>query len=269
MDAYDLSAIVQMVIRWIHVFSAILWIGQTYLFIFMERNLEATEEDNVVGNLWMVHGGGFYFVQKQKLPEILPLKLHWFKWEAASTWVSGAILIAMAYYMDGLLVTSEMSFSLAAFVGISALIISWFVYDGMVRSPLGKKPVVFALVALALILALHYGFSLVMSTRSAWIHIGAVLGTIMAANVWMRILPSQRRMLAAVKKGETFNPGVAETGPVRSMHNAYTVIALVLIMIGNHYPTISYGSQYSTAILGVVVIVGWMAARMFVGPARK
>ena len=269
MDAYDLSAIVQMVIRWIHVFSAILWIGQTYLFIFMERNLEATEEDNVVGNLWMVHGGGFYFVQKQKLPEILPLKLHWFKWEAASTWVSGAILIAMAYYMDGLLVTPEMSFSLAAFVGISAVIICWFVYDGMVRSPLGKKPVIFALVALALIMALHYGFSMVMSTRSAWIHVGAVLGTIMAANVWMRILPSQRLMLAAVKRGESFDSTVAKTGPMRSKHNSYTVIALVLIMIGNHYPTISYGSQYSTVILGIVVIIGWIAARMFGGPPRQ
>ncbi len=269
MDAYDASAIVQMVVRWVHVFSAILWIGQTYLFNFMERSLETAEEDNVVGNLWLVHGGGFYFVQKQKLPEILPLKLHWFKWEAASTWVSGAILIAMAYYVDGLLVTPELSFSLAASVGIGALIISWFVYDGMVSSPLGKKPVLFALVALALILSLHYGFSLVMSSRAAWIHVGAVLGTIMAANVWMRILPSQRLMLAAVKRGESFDSTVAKTGPMRSKHNSYTVIALVLIMIGNHYPTISYGSQYSTVILGIVVIIGWIAARMFGGPPRQ
>ncbi|MCH8121763.1 MAG: urate hydroxylase PuuD [Bacteroidetes bacterium] len=269
MDAYDLSAIVQMVVRWVHVFAAILWIGQTYLFNFMERSLEATDEENVVGNLWMVHGGGFYFVQKQKLPEILPLKLHWFKWEAATTWISGAILLGLAYYVDGLLVTPELSFGLAASVGIGSLIITWFVYDGLVRSPLGKHPILFALVTLLLILALHYGFSVVMSSRAAWIHVGAVLGTIMAANVWIRILPVQRQMLVAAKKGEAFDAGVADMGPMRSKHNSYTVIALVLIMIGNHYPTISYGSRYSTLILGLVVVIGWIAARMFSGPLRK
>ncbi len=268
MDSYELLSALQLVIRWVHVFAAILWIGQTYLFNFMEKSLEVSDHENIVGHLWMVHGGGFYHVEKQRLPEIMPLKLHWFKWEAAGTWISGAILITLTYYVDGLLVEPGMDFGLAAVIGIGAILVSFFVYDFLLRSPLGRYPVLFAVVGLGLIMAMHHGFSLVMSSRAAFIHVGAVLGTIMAANVWIRILPTQSRMLAAARAGEKFDPGIASTGPQRSRHNSYTVIAVVAVMISNHYPTHLYGNEHSTIVLGMLILIGWIMARLFRGPLK-
>ena len=259
----DPISILQAVVRWIHVFSAILWIGQTYLFNFMEKSLERSEDANIFGNLWMVHGGGFYFVQKQKQPKLMPMKLHWFKWEAASTFLSGLVLIILTYYIDGLLVEPGQNFWVAAVVGIGSSILGFGIYDGLVRSPLGKKPIAFAIIGLVLLLALHQGYLQVMSDRAAFIHIGAVIGTIMTANVWERILPAQSKMLAAIERNEPFDPKIAATGPARSRHNSYMVVGLVLIMISNHYPSITYGNDYSTAILGLVIVAGWYVAYLF------
>ncbi len=269
MDSYNFMATLELIVRWIHVFAAILWIGQTYLFNFLEKNLEASDDRDVVGKLWMVHGGGLYRVEKQRFADFMPKTLHWFKWEAAATWISGATLIVLAYYVDGLLVAPGMDYSLAAGAGVGAIILSWFVYDGMVRSPLGRYPVLIAVLGLVLILALHYGFLQVMSTRAAFIHVGAVLGTIMAANVWVRILPAQTKMLAHIGTGTAPDPALSATAPMRSRHNSYTVIAVVAIMIGNHYPSISYGSEFSTLILGAMILAGWGAARLFRGPTSK
>jgi uncharacterized membrane protein len=268
MESYNLLATLQLIVRWMHVFAVILWIGQTYLFNFLEKNLEPSDEPEVLGKLWMVHGGGLYRVEKQRFADFMPATLHWFKWEAAGTWLTGATLIALAYYVDGLLIEPGMDYTVAAGAGIGAILLGWFVYDGLVRSPLGKSPRLFAVVGLGLILALHYGFLQVMSSRAAFIHVGAVLGTIMAANVWVRILPAQTRMLAFIGTGERPDPGLSATGPMRSRHNSYTVIAVVAVMIGNHYPSISYGSDFSTIILGAMILVGWGVARLFRGPTK-
>jgi len=263
MDALDPAEWLKLILRWTHVFAAILWIGQTYLFIFFEKNLvaDANTNPNIVGNLWMVHGGGFYLVEKQKNPEIMPRTLHWFKWEAATTWASGLLLMIVTYYMGGLLVEPEQSFNVALAAGIGTVVLGWVLYDLMVISPLGKHDLAVAAIGLVVLVAVSWGLRQVMSSRAAYMHVGFLVGTIMAANVWMRILPSQRKMLAAAREGKAPEPSLKARGPQRSRHNSFMVVPLVFIMISNHYPTISYGSDYSWLILGVVLVGGWVAAK--------
>ncbi len=267
MQVDDIVEWLKLIVRWVHVFAAILWIGQTYLFNWFEKNLvaDAKTGENVVGNLWMVHGGGFYLVEKQKHPEIMPRTLHWFKWEAAMTWLSGVVLILVTYYHGGLLVEPEQSFKTAAIVGVGAVLLSWVVYDLLVQSPLGKNDLAIGAVGLVALVFMSWFFRRYMSTRAAYIHVGFVVGTIMAANVWMRILPSQKKMLAAAKDGKKPESSISARGPQRSKHNTFLVVPLVFIMISNHYATISYGNDYSWLILGVVIIVGWTAARIMRG----
>ncbi len=265
MAEYDFLGAIEAAVRWIHVFAAIMWIGQTYLFIFMERSLEPSDDSNVAGNLWMVHGGGFYLVEKQRIPKIMPMTLHWFKWEAAATWLSGVILIAIRYYMGGLLVEPEQSYGVAVAVGVGSVLLAWVLYDAMIRSPLGQNEKLFAVAGLVLVLALHYGLLQFLSSRAAFLHVGAALGTIMAANVWDRILPAQRKMIALAKEGKSPDPALMATGPLRSKQNSYIVVPLVFIMISNHYPSISYGNDQSTLVLGAILVVGWIFARLLRG----
>ena len=266
MDTYDIEAWIEVILRWTHVFAAILWIGQTYLFNFLERNLEPRpDQENIAGTLWMVHGGGFYYLEKQKSPELMPQKLHWFKWEAAATWISGVLLLGFVYYMGGHLVEPSKDFATAAAVAIGVVVVGGMVYDVLVRSPLVKNVWAFSVVAFFLLLGVHYGLSEVLTSRAAFMHVGVLMGTIMAVNVWMWILPSQRKMIAAAKEGKQIDPAVMATGPIRSKHNSYMVVPLVFIMISNHYPTISYGHDYSTAILGIILLVGWGMARLMRG----
>ncbi|MBO6574397.1 MAG: urate hydroxylase PuuD [Rhodothermales bacterium] len=264
---FDLLGTLQYLVRWTHVFAAILWIGQTYLFNFMEDRLESADGDDVIiGKLWMVHGGGLFRVEKQRYASYLPPVLHWFKYEAAATWLSGIVLITLVYYVDGLLITPDQDFLTAALVGGFSLPVGWLLYDGLVRSPLGRRPVLFAAIGLVLIMALHYGYLQVMSPRSAFIHVGAVLGSIMTANVWERILPSTEKQLAAIRSGTPVSVDVASTGPLRSRQNSYVVMPVVAIMISNHYPSVSYGNEHSTLVLGVLVVLGWGIARLFRKP---
>ncbi len=264
MNTDDILEWLKAIVRWVHVFAAIMWIGQTYLFNWFEKNLEtdAGTRPNVMGSLWMVHGGGFYFVEKQKNPELQPRTLHWFKWESATTWLSGLVLIVLTYYMGGLLTEPEQSVGLAHACGLGIVVVGWVVYDLLVLSPLGKHDAVIAAIGWVALVGAAFGLRKVMSSRAAYIHVGFMVGTIMAANVWMRILPAQRKMIAAAKEGKVPDGALKARGPQRSRHNSFMVVPLVFIMISNHYPTISYGSDYSWAILGGVLLVGWAAAKV-------
>jgi len=247
--SYQIREWLNLAVRWAHVFAAIMWIGQTYFFTWLDRRFRDEKQ------VWMVHSGGFYVVDKQKVPELLPQTLHWFKWEAAFTWISGLLLFVLVYYTGGL-----MNGAKEVGVSIALLIAGWIVYDLMWISPLVRYEKAGAAISYVLLVATTYGLTRFYEGRAAYLQIGAMLGTIMAANVWMRILPAQRQLIAATKAGQPPDMTLAERAKQRSKHNTFTVMPVVFIMISNHFPVATYGHQYNWAILAVLVLAGWGAA---------
>ena len=253
--------------RWFHVFAGILWVGTTYFFTWLDGRFTAEEksaaQENAAGQVWMVHSGGFYVVEKRKTPS--QRELHWFRWEAALTWISGMLLLTIVYYLGGALIDRDMrdiSVGAATAIGLGLLVVSWFAYDFLSRSPLGRNEMVFALVSYILLVCVAYGLTHVMSGRAAYIHVGAMLGTLMAANVWLRILPAQRQLIAATKEGKQPDAALAARAKLRSKHNTYMVVPVVFTMISNHFPVATYGDRYHWAILAVLILVGWGAAML-------
>jgi uncharacterized membrane protein len=258
-----LSEWLNLLVRWFHVVSGIAWIGQTYLFNRLEGKLAAAgREAGAPEPVWLVHSGGFYVVAKEKSPARLPATLHWFKWESALTWTSGFLLLVIVYYAGGLLVADDASFARGAVAGLSLLVIAWFVYDGLCRSPLGRHEAAMATVGFALIVATAFGLTRVLSGRAAYIHVGATFGTIMAANVWVLILPTQRRMIALLAEGRRLPPEMEDQAMLRTKHNTYLSMPLVFLMLSNHFPTVSYGHSWNWAMLGAFVLLGWGAAHV-------
>lgn len=267
--SFNLSEWINLVVRWFHVFVAILWVGQTYYFMWLDRQLAVEEaaggSEGSVPQVWMVHSGGFYVVEKQKGLEHLPGTLHWFKWEAALTWISGMVLLLLVYYWGGLLVDSDVadiSLGMASAIGLGFLVAAWVVYDLLWLSPLAKNEWVGATLSYLLVVAVAFGLTRVFSGRAAYMHMGAMFGTLMAANVWLRILPAQRQMIAAVKESKPPDLTLGARAKFRSQHNAYMVVPLVFIMVSNHFPVATYGNAYNWVVLSVLVLVGWVAAEL-------
>jgi uncharacterized membrane protein len=262
-----LSEWLNLVARWVHVFAGIMWVGTTYYFTWLDARL--TEEEKAAtgtpAQIWMVHSGGFYVVEKRKVPDELSRKLHWFRWEAATTWLSGMALLVIVYYIGGGALidrdVADLSLGAAVGIGVGVLVIGWLVYDLMMLSPLGKNEKAFGVIAYVLLVALSYGLTRVFSGRGAYIHVGAVFGTIMAANVWMRILPAQKKMIAAIKEGRKPDEALAGQAKFRSKQNTFMAVPLVFIMISNHFPGVTYGDRYNWAILAVLILLGWVAAK--------
>ncbi len=260
-----------LIARWVHVFAGIMWVGTTYYFTWLDARL--TEEEKAMrsasnsmapAQLWMVHSGGFYVVEKRKVPDELSRKLHWFRWEAATTWLSGMALLIIVFYLGGGSLVdrdvSEISIGAAVGVGVGALVFGWLVYDLLMISPLGRSEKLFALVAYILVVGTAYGLSRVLSGRAVYIHVGAIFGTIMAANVWMRILPAQRKMIEAIKAGQKPDEALAAQAKLRSKQNTFMAVPLVLLMISNHYGGNTTGG-YDWIHLAVLVPLGWIAAK--------
>jgi uncharacterized membrane protein len=252
----DFSEWVHIALRWTHVFAAILWVGTTYYFTWLDGQLRKG------GAVWMVHSGGFYTVEKQKSLGVAAGDVHWFRWEAAITWFSGFLLLGLVYYGGGALIDADQDTSkgLAMGVAMGSLIVGWVVYDLLARTPLARNELAFAVVAFVLLVATAYGMRTVLSGRATYIHIGAMMGTIMTANVWMRILPPQRRMIAAMARGETVDPAAGAGAKLRSKHNTFMAVPVAFIMISNHFPSATYGSDNSVVVLAVLILVGWGAA---------
>lgn len=263
----DLHEWLNLFVRWFHVVAGITWIGQTYLFNWMERTFTPPEDGakkNISGELWMVHGGGFYLVEKQKVPEIMPRTLHWFKWESGLTWISGFLLLLIVYYWGGLLIEpeSDLSFWAAAGIGLGALAGGWLLYNLVWASPLGNNEAMGAAICWLLTVAIAWALGKILSPRAAVMHIGAIFGTIMAANVWLRILPAQDLMLSAVKAGQKPDMSRGEMAKRCSKHNTFMSVPVVLIMIANHFPIAIYGQQHSWAVLGALILLGWGGAKI-------
>ncbi|HET7694574.1 MAG TPA: urate hydroxylase PuuD [Vicinamibacterales bacterium] len=252
-----------LIFRWIHVVAAILWVGSTFYFTWLDGRMRRLEAGQERSGVWMVHSGGFYTVVKQTSLGVAPDQVHWFRWEAMVTFLSGFALMTVVYYHGGLMVDPiepAVSPVVASAIGVGTLFFGWPVYDLLARSPLAKHTAVFGAIGLAVIVAIAAGLSAVLSTRATYIHIGGLFGVIMVNNVWMRILPPQRRMIAAGVRGEPFDPAAAAGAKRRSMHNTFLAIPTVLVMISNHYPTATYGNRYAIPILAALILVGWAAA---------
>jgi len=257
-----------LIARWIHVFAGIMWVGTTFYFTWLDARLTAEEKaaraTGGAAQLWMVHSGGFYVVEKRKKPDELSRKLHWFRWEAGTTWLSGMALLIIVYYLGGGALVdrdvSDISLGAAVGVGVGALVFGWLIYDLLMISPLGRDEKLFAVVAYLLVVGTSYGLSRVLSGRAVYIHVGAIFGTIMAANVWMRILPAQRKMIEAIKAGQKPDERLAAQAKLRSKQNTFMAVPLVFLMISNHYGGNTTGG-YDWTHLMVLIPVGWLAAK--------
>ena len=257
---------ISLFLRWAHVMLGIAWIGTSFFFVWLDMSLRANPKSpqGVGGESWMVHGGGFYQAQKYLVaPESLPKELHWFKYEAYFTWVSGFLLLGVVYYLDAdaFLIDPQvlpLSPVQAIAISLGGLAIGWLLYDALCKSPLGQNTGLLALAVFAMAMAAAYLFTHVFSGRAAFVHVGAFLGTIMSANVFFIIIPNQKKVVADLIAGRKPDPALGTQARQRSLHNNYLTLPVVLMMISNHYPmlfNLGYGWFF---IAGIILLSGFV-----------
>jgi uncharacterized membrane protein len=250
-------------VRWLHVITAISWIGTSFYFIALDLGLRkiSANEDGIAGEEWQVHGGGFYNIRKYTVaPSHLPEHLTWFKWEAYATWISGFALMAIVYYLgaDIFLIDDNkmaMPIYLGIFISITSLGITWIIYDVLCKSGIGKSSNLTMVLLFGYIVVLAWGFDQIFTGRAAFIHLGAVTATIMAFNVFMVIIPKQKIVIAALKAGETPDAHYGFVAKQRSTHNNYLTLPVLFLMLSNHYP-LSFSTEYNWIIASIVFLMG-------------
>ncbi|HUF88460.1 MAG TPA: urate hydroxylase PuuD [Gemmatimonadota bacterium] len=248
--------------RWLHVIAGIAWIGTSFYFIRLNAVLRPAGEPEagVEGEAWEVHGGGFYRVAKYRgAPGAMPNELHWFKWEAYATWLSGACLLVLVYYLGAdayllNLAARDIGAGTGIAIGVGSVAAGWLVYEALCRSPLIRWPGWFAGLGLALATGAAWALSQWLSARASYMHVGAAVGTIMAANVFLVIIPAHRHLVAAVKAGREPDASLGRAAAQRSLHNNYLTLPVVFVMISNHYP-MTYAHPQGWLILGAL---GWV-----------
>jgi uncharacterized membrane protein len=253
----------ELLIRWLHVVAGIAWIGSSFYFIHLDLSLKQREHlpEQAFGDAWQVHGGGFYHMVKYLVaPKQMPDELTWFKWEAYATWLSGMALLAVVYYLAAelyLIDTHVMALAPWQAVGLSlaGLVAGWIVYDGLCRSSIGDDDRWLLGLGFVFLVLAAYIFTQIFSARGAFMEMGALIGTMMVANVVMVIIPGQRKVVAALLKGETPDPAFGKRGKQRSLHNNFLTLPVVFVMIGNHYPFV-YATRWSWVILALVIVIG-------------
>jgi uncharacterized membrane protein len=236
-------------VRWFHVFAGIMWVGQTYYFMWLDGQFGELEKkaagEGTTSALWMVHSGGFYTVEKQKSLRVSEHQVRWFRWEALMTWLSGIVLLFLVYYLGSGLIdpdVADISKPAGIAIGLGSLVAGWLIYDVAARSALGQSQLAFAVFALAMTAAASWGLMHVFSGRAAYLHVGAILGTIMMGNVWSRILPAQRKMIAAASTGAKFDAALGAQAKLRSKHNTSMAVPVVFLVS--------------------LVLLGWIAAKL-------
>ena len=266
LEAMDIPYLIDwlnLLVRWAHFIFGAAWIGTSFYFNWLNNSMRLPSQprEGELGEVWSVHGGAYYRVTKHD-PDMkaLPKPLHWFKWEAYLTWISGVSLLAIVYYFraDSYLIDPQVAAidpKIGIAIGVGSLIAAWLVYDLLCRSPLGKKPVPLAAIGFVLLTVAAYALSQVLSARAAYIHIGAMIGTCMALNVFFHIIPGQRAMVDATAAGKKPDANRGVAGAMRSLHNNYLTLPVLFIMISNHFPA-TFGHQYNWAILVAISVIG-------------
>lgn len=266
---------IQLLVRWFHITIGIAWIGASFYFIFLENALNRTEDlrDELAGNLWAVHGGGFYYLEKLKLaPKTLPKTLHWFKYEAYFTWISGVGLLFLVYYFNaGAYMVdpsvANISNETAIAIGLASLLVGWLIYDGLCRTSLLQQKKTFALIGFGVIILISWILSQFLSGRAAFMHVGALLGTIMAGNVFFSIIPAQKELVNAAKMGRPVNPELGKIAGLRSLHNNYMTLPVLFVMISNHFP-VTFGHQWNWLVMALLIL-GSVAVRHYINMHEK
>jgi uncharacterized membrane protein len=250
-------------LRWMHVIAAVGWIGSSFYFVHLDLSLRRNPglPPDASGDSWQVHGGGFYHMIKYMVaPAKMPEELTWFKWEAYTAWLSGIALLILVYYLEAQLYLIDkdvFDISPAAGVALSAggLVLGWLAYDQLCRSPLGQNDALLAAIGFVLLVALSFIFTRVFSSRGAFMELGALIGTIMAANVLMVIIPGQRKVVASLLVGKLPDPVYGKQGKQRSVHNNYLTLPVIFVMVGNHYP-LAFATRWNWIIWSLIVVAG-------------
>ncbi|MGH0003105.1 urate hydroxylase PuuD [Pseudovibrio ascidiaceicola] len=265
MTATFLSEWLNLLFRWFHLIVGVGWIGTSFYFIALDLSLRKREgqAEGIFGSAWEVHGGGFYHVEKFMVaPKELPKDLMWYKWDAYLTWVSGFALLSVQYYFNATvyLIDPEVMKLLpveAVAISIASLGLGWIIYDRLCRSAIGKNTPLLAVCLLVIILGATYGYSQVFSGRGVLIHVGALIGTFMAFNVFMVIIPNQKKITADLLAGRKPDAALGLIGKQRSVHNNYLTLPVLLMMVSNHYPLLTGHSQ-PVLVVALILVMGGM-----------
>jgi len=261
--------LIDLVARWIHVIAAIMWAGNSMLFNWLDRNLQPASPETsgspgakgTLGNIWLLHSGAFYFVEKTLLGgQPLPKPLHWFKWQAYTTWWSGFVLLVVVYYFGGRaalgdVTVAPLSHGEAVLVALGAVVGGWALYESMQRFVAPRAPAVALAIWIAGLTAISIGLTHLLSGRAAFLHVGAMLGTIMAANVVLTIVPSQRELVASVAEGRGADAQVSARAKRVSIHNNYFTFPVIVLMVISHFPAV-YASRLNWVLLLVLIAAG-------------
>ena len=272
MDPY-ITDWLNLAIRFAHVITGIAWIGASFYFVWLDNHLETPPQEKadkgISGDLWAIHGGGFYEVAKYKqAPPKMPTMLHWFKWEAYTTWITGFFLLALMFYVgaETYLIdksVAELTQLQAILYGLGAIVIGVGSYEVLVRTKLKNHSLLLAFILLALGTLLSYGLMQVFSARGAYMHMGAIIGTIMAGNVFFGIMPSQRALVKAVEEGKTPDSKYGLNAKLRSTHNTYITLPVIFIMISNHYP-MTFNHNAGWIVLMALILITAAIRQYFV-----
>jgi uncharacterized membrane protein len=270
MWASILSEWASLIFRWLHVIAAVGWIGSSFYFIHLDLELKPRSglPEGAHGEAWQVHGGGFYHIIKFLVaPSQMPSELTWFKWEAYTTWLSGFVLMVIVYYLDAELFLVDKSVLdltplQAGLFSFFSLALAWLLYEAACRSGLSSHELPFAIGGYIFLVVLTYAFTHVLSGRGAFNQIGAIIGTIMVANVFALIIPNQKKVVAALLAGQTPDPKYGKQSKERSVHNNYLTLPVVFLMISNHYPLI-FGTRFNWLIAAIVLALGPVIRHFF------
>lgn len=250
-------------VRWLHVITAIAWIGSSFYFIALDLGLRKGPElpHGVHGEEWQVHGGGFYHIRKYLVaPDALPEHLTWFKWESYATWLSGFALLVVVYWVGAelyLIDAARADLALWQAIALSggSLVLGWVVYDQLCRSPLGDRPTAMMVVLFGVIVLMSWGYNQIFTGRAALLHLGAFTATIMSANVFLVIIPNQKIVVADLRAGRSPDPRFGKIAKLRSTHNNYLTLPVVFLMLSNHYP-LAFGTDNAWIIAALVFLMG-------------